>query len=332
MGGLARRAAVIKDLKKEGKELLALDAGNSLFKEKGSPSSVERKRARLLATTYQRMGYQAINVGSNDLLAGIEFLKELKKEVHVPLLSANLLDGKGGKPIFTTHMRFDVGGIRVGVVGLTSDLPNQEPHQEGVVPEGYFVSDPLSAAKRMVAELATDCDIIVALGNLVSFKEYTELVQRVEAIRFIFGSGGKGSYHQLIRSDSGSKAVLFQTYAKGQYLGRVDLKLVKGNRDFVDLSQRSSLERTIKRIENQLESYREGSGKTASIPQDKRDEYIKRLEDFKKRSEEQLKRLENESRTRSTFINTPIRLNDTIKEDPEIKELVDRFKKGSLPS
>jgi 2',3'-cyclic-nucleotide 2'-phosphodiesterase (5'-nucleotidase family) len=327
LGGLARRATVIKDLKKEGKELLALDAGNSLFKEKGSPSSVERKRARLLATTYRRMDYQAINVGSNDLLAGIEFLKELKKEVHLPLLSANLLDGKGGKPIFKTHMRFDVGGIRVRVVGLTSDMP----HQEGIVPEGYFVSDPLSAAKRMVAELATDCDIIVVLGNLGSFKKYTELAQRVEAIRFIFGSGGKGSYHHPIRSDSGSKAVLFQTYAKGQYLGRVDLKVVKGDRDFVDLSRRGSLERTIKRIENQLESYRKGSGKTASIPQDKRDEYIKRLEDFKKRSEEQLKRLENESRTRSTFINTAIRLNDTIREDPEIKELVDRFKKGSTP-
>jgi 5'-nucleotidase len=327
LGGLARRATVIKDLKKEGKELLALDAGNSLFKEKGSPSSVERKRARLLATTYRRMGYQAINVGSNDLLAGIEFLKELKKEVHLPLLSANLLDGKGGKPIFKTHMRFAVGGIRVGVVGLTSDMP----HQEDVVPEGYFVSDPLSAAKRMVAELATDCDIIVVLGNLGSFKKYTELAQRVEAIRFIFGSGGKGSYHHPIRSDSGSKAVLFQTYAKGQYLGRVDLKVVKGDRDFVDLSRRGSLERTIERIENQLESYRKGSEKTTSIPQDKRDEYIKRLEDFKKRSEEQLRRLENESRTRSTFINTAVRLNDTIKQDPEIKELVDRFKKGSPP-
>lgn len=325
MGGLARRATVIKDLKKEGREFLALDAGNSLFKEKGSPSPVERKRAWLLATTYQRMGYQAINIGSNDLLAGIEFLKELKKEVHLPLLSANLLHGEGGKPIFTTHMRFDVGGIRVGVVGLTSDLP----HQEGVAPVGYFVSDPLLAAKRIVAELATDCDIIMALGNLVSFKVYTELVQRVEAIQFIFGSGGKGSYHHPIRSNGRSETVLFQTYAKGQYLGRVDLKLLKGDRDFVDLSQRSSLERTIKSIENQLEFYRKGSGKSASMPQDKRDEYIKRLENFKKRSEEQLKRLEEESRTGSTFINTPIRLNDTIKEDPEIKALVDGFKKGS---
>jgi 2',3'-cyclic-nucleotide 2'-phosphodiesterase (5'-nucleotidase family) len=328
LGGLARRATVIKELKKEGKELLAVDAGNSLFKEKGSPSSAERKRARLLATTYRRIGYQAVNVGSNDLLAGIEFLKQLKEEVHLPLLSANLLDAKGGKPIFKTHMRIDLSGIRVGVVGLTSDVP----HQEGVIPEGYFLSDPLTAANRMAAELVTDCDIIVALGNLGSFKEYTELVQKVEAIQFIFGSGGKGSYHHPIRSNSGSKATLFQTYAKGQYLGRIDLRVVKGDYDFVDLSRRSYLERTIKSVESQLESYRTGSGRAAPIPQDKRDEYIKRLEDFKKRSEEQLKRLEEESRTKSTFINTPIRLNDTIKEDPEIKELIDRFKKGSLSS
>ena len=324
---MARRATFIKDLKKEGKELLILDAGNSLFKDKDFPSSEEMKRTRLIAMAYGQMGYQAVNVGSNDLLAGIEFLKQLKEEVHLPLLSANILDAKGGNPIFKTHMRFDLNGIRVGVVGLTSDVHQQE----GLIPEGYFVSDPLSAAKRIVAELATDCDIIVALGNLGSFKEYTELVQKVEALQFIFGSGGKGSYHHPIRSNSGATAMLFQAYAKGQYLGQVDLRVVKGDYDFVDLSRRSYLERTIKSIEGQLESYRTGSGRAAPIPQDKRDEYIKRLEDFKKRSEEQLKRLEKESRTKSTFINKPIRLNDTIKEDPDIKELIDRFNKGSLP-
>lgn len=325
MGGLARRATVIKDLKKEGKELITLDAGNTLFKGKGSPSSIERKKARLIAAAYGRMGYQAVNVGSDDLLAGIEFLRELQGEMHLPLLSANLLGRKGGKPTFKSHVVFDLDGIRVGVFGLTSDAR----HNEGVPPEGYFVSDPIAAAKRVAAELAKDCDIIVALSNLDSFKEYTKLVQQVKEIHFIFGSGSGKSYHQTIRSDGGWKALLLQVYSKGQYLGRIDLKVVKGARDFVDLSRKAQLEKQINSIERQLESYRKGTGRAKSIPEDKRKKYINRLEEFKKRSEAQLSELEKDSRRNNTFINTPIRLDDKVKEDPEIKELVDRFKKGS---
>jgi len=271
------------------------------------------------------MGYQAVNVGSNDLLAGIKFLRELQREIHLPLLSANLLHEKGGKPVFKTHVVFDVGGIRVGLLGLTSDVRRNG----GVAPEGYFVSDPIVAAKRVAAKLEKDCDIIVALSNLGSFKEYTKLAQQVKEVHFIFGSGGKGFYHQTIRSDRGWKALLFQTYPKGQYLGRVDLKVVGGNRDFVDLGRRTHMERQIKSIERQLESYLGGTGGAKSIPQDKREEYIKRLEDFKQRTEAQLKEFEKDSRRRGTFINTPIRLDDRVKDDPEIKELVNRLKKGS---
>ena len=321
---MARRATVINDLKKEGKELITLDAGNTLFKEKGSPSSLERKKAKLIATTYRRMGYQAVNVGSDDLSAGIEFLRELQGEIHLPLLSANLLGRKGGKPLFKSHVVFDLGGIRVGVFGLTSDAR----HNEGVPPQGYFVADPIATAKRVAAELAKDCDIIVALSNLGSFKEYCKLVQQVEGIHFILGSGGKRSHHQTIRSDGCWQALLFQVYPKGQYLGRVDLKITKGVRDFVDLRRKVQLEKQINSIERQLESYRKGTGRAKSISPDKREESIKRLEEYRKKIEAQLNELEKDSRRNNTFMNTPIHLDDKVKEDPEIKELVDRFKKG----
>jgi 2',3'-cyclic-nucleotide 2'-phosphodiesterase (5'-nucleotidase family) len=322
---LARRATVIKDLKKEGKELLILDAGNSFFKGKYSPSPKERKKARLIAMAYRRMGYQAVNVGSDDLSAGIQFLREVEKEMHLPLLSANLLEEKGGKPIFKSHVVLGLGGIRVGVFGLTSDVLKNE----GVTPEGYFISDPIAAARRMAAELAKDCDIIMSLSNLGSFKEYSKLVQQVKGVHFIIGSGGRGFYHQPIRSDGDWQALLFQGYPKGQYLGRVDLKVIKGVRDFVDLSRKANMERQLASIERQLDSYRRGTGRAKSIPEDRRQGYIKKLEEFKKRSEARLEELERDSRRNSTFIGTTISLDEKVKDDPEMKDLVGRFKKGS---
>jgi 2',3'-cyclic-nucleotide 2'-phosphodiesterase (5'-nucleotidase family) len=322
---LARRATVIKDLKKQGGNALILDAGNSLFQGNGSPSSEERKKARLIASAYERMGYQVVNVGSDDLSAGIEFLKEIQRNFHVPFLSANLLGQKGGKPVLKSHWVLNVGGIRVGFFGLASNLR----HGKGPPPEGYFISDPIAAAKRVASQLAKDCDIIVALGNLASFKEYTRLVQGVEGVHFILGSGGKGSYHQTIRSKGGWKTALFQAYAKGQFLGRIDLNVIKGNRDFVDLSRKEQLRRQISRIERQLDSYRTGTGYAKSIPQDKRQDYIKRLEEFKERSEAHLEKLERDSRGKSTFIGTRIPLDNRVREDVEIKEMVDRFKTGS---
>jgi 2',3'-cyclic-nucleotide 2'-phosphodiesterase (5'-nucleotidase family) len=322
---LARRATVIRDVKKQGKNALILDAGNSLFQGKGSLSSKERRKARLITAVYGRMGYQVVNIGSHDLAAGIAFLREIQGDTHVPFLSANLLGQKGGEPVFNSHWLLNVGGMRVGLFGLTSNLR----HDKDPPPEGYFISDPIAAAKRIAAQLATDCDVVVALGNLVSFKEYTRLVQEVEDVHFILGSGGKGSYHQTIRSKGGWKTRLFQAYAKGQFLGRIDLNVTRGNRGFVDLSRKDQLRRQIKRIERQLDSYRTGTGYAKSIPPDKRQDYIKRLEEFKERSEAHLQRLERDSRGKSTFIGTRIPLDNKVGEDLEIKEMVNRFKKGS---
>jgi 2',3'-cyclic-nucleotide 2'-phosphodiesterase (5'-nucleotidase family) len=322
---LARRAAFIKDLKKEAKELLLLEAGNSFFKPKDSPSSEERNKARLIALAYRRMGYQGVNVGSDDLLAGIEFLKELEREFHLPLLSANLLDERGSSPVFKTHVVLDLGGIRVGIFGLTSDIRQNE----GVTSQGYFISNPLAAARRVAAELGKDCDVIMGLSNLDSFKEYSKLVQQVKDVRFIIGSGGTGVYHQTLRSDRGWEAFLFQAYPKGQYLGRVDLNIRKGARDFVDLRHKVNLEKQIDSIERKLDSSRRGTGGTKSIPQKRREEYIKKLEEFKKKSEGRLQELERDSRGNSSFTGTFISLDEKVMDDPEMKQLVDQFKKGS---
>jgi hypothetical protein len=53
------------------------------------------------------------------------------------------------------------------------------------------------------------------------------------------------------------------------------------------------------------------------------------LEEFKKRSEDRLKELERDSRRNSTLIGTFIPLDEKVKDDPEMKELVDQFRKGS---
>jgi len=89
------------------------------------------------------------------------------------------------------------------------------------------------------------------------------------------------------------------------------------------------MERQINSIERQLDSYRRGTGRAKSIPQDKREEYIEKLEEFKKRSEARLKELEMNARSKNTFIGTTISLDEKVKDDPEMKELVDGFKKGS---
>jgi len=322
---LARRATVIRDFKNEVDEVLILDAGNSLFKPKDSPHANERNKARLIIMAYSRMGYQAVNIGSDDLLAGIEFLKGLQKETHLPFLSANLLDGEAGKPIFKSHVIMDFEGIRIGIFGLTSDIRQNE----GVTPEGYLISNPIEAAKGMVAELTKKCDIIVALSNLGSLKEYHTLGKGVEGIHFIIGSGGKGSTRQIIRSKGDRNVFLFQGRPKGQYLGRIDLKVVKGSRNFVDLRQKANLERQINSIEGQLDSYRRGTGRAKSIPQDKREVYIEKLEEFRKRTKARLKALERDLKGNSTFFHSTISLDNKVKDDPNIKYLVDHFKHGS---
>ena len=127
-GGMAQRAQLIKDIRKDNRNILLLDAGD-IFQ--GTPyfnffgGEVEYK-------LMSRMKYDAVTLGNHDFDNGIEGLNKQLKHASFDFINSNydfnntLLKNKIKK-----YRVFVKDNIRIGVFGLGIEL-------EGLVPEKLY--------------------------------------------------------------------------------------------------------------------------------------------------------------------------------------------------
>ena len=157
--GLAEVSAVA-DYARQRHNLLLLDAGGTT----GMSTDFFAEYPKICVKMLEELGYDALVPGLSELEAGLGPLLELEELTSFPVLSANLTTGDavplGG------HKIFNVGGLRVGVFGLTT--PMIENQIEGVGQSASLdISDPLSAAQRSVDALeAAGVDVLIALTHL----------------------------------------------------------------------------------------------------------------------------------------------------------------------
>ena len=204
--------------------VLVLDSGNALFANAGVATDAEKERAKFIFGVMERLGTKVMAVGQRDLSAGLPFLQSLAKTSKVKLLSANL--EQGGKRVFPSSVVIDVGGTKVGLVGLTAVGP--------VAPDKDVSSQPtLAAARAALKELGPrDLTIVLAATSYADGMQLsTELANEVD---FVIQSGEFRGVQPAQRLDDRS-AFLFASAQKGQALAKVQVELGKGKGPFIDL-------------------------------------------------------------------------------------------------
>lgn len=76
------------------------------------------------------MGYEAGTIGNHDMEAGHAVYDRLVKAYNFPLLAANAVDVKTGKPYFKPYYIIEKDGIKIAVFGLvTPAIPNWLPQE-----------------------------------------------------------------------------------------------------------------------------------------------------------------------------------------------------------
>ncbi len=244
-GGLARRSHYLKTVREEAKNLLILDAGDALvisFFSQGSEREKARKRAEVVLRIYEKIGYDALNIGDTDLGLGVEYLKALQEKSKIPFLSANLKEKETGMPIFKSHLVRQVDGTRIGIIGLLT-LDIHPSIQKGLT--SYLVEDPIKAALETINHDLADCDHIIALAHLTPIEIQT-LTQKVSKISVIIG----GNDRSFIFPKQFSRSIYVQTDAFGAHVGKMNLKLVKGSGEFIDVSPRTVTQDNIGEVQN----------------------------------------------------------------------------------
>jgi 2',3'-cyclic-nucleotide 2'-phosphodiesterase (5'-nucleotidase family) len=303
-GGLPRRAHYLKTVKEEVKNLLLLDGGDALvISYFGQPSEREkaRKRAEFVLNIYEKLGYDALNVGDTDLGLGVEYLKTLQKKSKIPFLSTNLKEKKTGRPIFKSHLVKEVDGMRIGIIGLLT--PDIHPFIQKEL-KSYFIEDPIKAALETINRYLADCDHVIALAHLTP-TEIQTFTKRIPKISIIIG----GNDRSFILPKQFDHSIYVQTDAFGAHVGRMNLKLIKGSNEFVDILARTMIQKNIKEVQKKMED-----------PQYAKE--IEKLQEMQKQFHEQLKKMPN-TEDKNTFESYRTLMHPGMESDKEIEKLID---------
>jgi len=206
----------VEELRTKSPTLL-LDAGNALFAGGGLEDERLRKKAELILKALGEMKAAGMAVGLRDLNVGPAWLKERAQQAKLPLLSANLK--LNGKPVFEPSRVVTVGGVRVGLVGVTA------PATFAAFP-GLLSESPVPAAISEAKKLKGKVDLVVVLGA-IPHADALELVRQApQDLDLVFQSGDSRS--GLSPSQPGDTAFVVSGGERGRILEQVEVDLSHG--------------------------------------------------------------------------------------------------------
>jgi 5'-nucleotidase len=230
LGGFARRAAMIKKIRTEEKNVLLFDSGDVV---QGTPyynmygGEVEFK-------LMNEMKYDAMTIGNHEFDNGMEGLEKLIQLARFPMISANydfsntILNGK-----VEPFKIFIVDGITVGVFGLGVEL-------KGLVNKvscgETIYNDPLEKAAITAHLLKKDmkCDLVICLSHLgYSFKDDqvsdVVLSKQSKNIDLLLGGHSHTPIEKpyVFRNSDNEEIIICQEGWAGIMLGRIDYYMIK---------------------------------------------------------------------------------------------------------
>jgi len=248
-GSITRRASYVRQARFQHANLLLVDGGNTLTgPDDARGEEHERKqtieKAKVLVESYSRLGYRAMAIGNYDLLLGLPALEELRTLARFPFLSANLVDAASGETIFAPTAEVEVGGVKVGILGLTLEGFPQFYLDQGSPDRPLKLLGAIETAKKHVPGLRERNDVVIVL-SLQDAATNRKLAAEVPGIDFLVDPFIELGNHKLwVDEDKvlerAGETLIVRMDAQGARLGTLDLTIGGAGRPFVDLADESA--------------------------------------------------------------------------------------------
>jgi len=223
-GGVSRRAALIKQLRKDNPNILVLDSGNfyagGLMDEYTQDTQLNTQRTEVNLKAMELIKYDAVAIGEDEFNFGLDFLKENILKAKLNFLSCNISitnNGELTKKILPYVIK-QVGGLKVGIIGVTNALAKQRAGNISFV-------EPWIAAERTIKELKkNNTDMLVVLSNL-SETQNSDLINEIKGIDILITNRPvkEGESYKEIGS-----TLVFNPSRQGRKLGVLTLSIKNG--------------------------------------------------------------------------------------------------------
>ncbi|MGF1741552.1 bifunctional UDP-sugar hydrolase/5'-nucleotidase UshA [Vibrio profundum] len=164
--GMAARKTLIDKIRQEvasqGGSVLLLSGGDI---NTGVPES-DLQDAEPDFKGMNKIGYDAMAIGNHEFDNPLEVLRKQQGWANFPLLSANIYDSSTGKRLFKPYQIFDLNGVKVAVIGLTTEDTAKVGNPEYLTNVEF--RDPKQEAKQLIANIrqAEQPDLIFAVTHM----------------------------------------------------------------------------------------------------------------------------------------------------------------------
>lgn len=117
------------------------------------------------------LGYDAMALGNHEFDNPIEVLRKQQQWATFPMLSANIYDKNTGKRLFQPYQIFEQQGIKIAVIGLTTEDTAKIGNPEYI--GAIEFRDPKAEAKKVIAELEKNekPDVIIAATHMGHYED-----------------------------------------------------------------------------------------------------------------------------------------------------------------
>ena len=245
--GMAARKTLIDRLRAEvasaGGHSLLLDGGdvNTGVPESDLQDAVPDFRGMNL------LGYDAMAVGNHEFDKPLGVLRMQRDLAKFPMLAANIYDR--GERMFAPYKIFTVGGLRVGVMGMTTEDTSKMVSPDNI--KGIEFRSVIQEAAKVVPELRRKADVVIAATHMGHYENGNagtqspgdvEMARAVKGIDLVVGGHTQNpacmKAENVIdreyvpgaecRPDRQNGAWIVQAHEWGKYVGRADFEFRNG--------------------------------------------------------------------------------------------------------
>jgi 5'-nucleotidase/UDP-sugar diphosphatase len=267
--GMAAQKTVIDQIraqvKADGGQLLLLSGGDV---NTGVPES-DMQDAEPDFKGMRKLGFDAMVLGNHEFDKPLPILAKQQKWANFPMISANVY--RGNKPMFEAYKIFNKGGLKIAVMGLTTDDTRKAVSPDNLQFSDTWVSGrvsnpkstagiefrkPADVAAKLVPVLRTQADVVIAATHMGHYTDANhgsnaagdvELARAVNGIDLIVGGHSQNPVcmkAENVRDDAyvpggeckpdrQNGAWIVQAHEWGKYVGRADFEYKNGQLNLV---------------------------------------------------------------------------------------------------
>lgn len=238
IGGMARLAAIIPQLAADNTNHLVLHAGDAV---QGTLYYTLFK-GQVDAEVMNAIGFDAMAIGNHEFDDGDEWLAGFCRSLDIPLISSNIQVAAGNilTDCFTAYVVTEVGGERIGIIGLTisgKTRASSRPSKE------VTFNDEVTSVQAAVDQLTAAGVYKIILLSHYGYENIQTLVGQVTEVDIVvdgdshtllgdfsaYGLDSSGDYPTVVQNAEGNDVCIVQAWEYGKAVGELDVTFL-GNR------------------------------------------------------------------------------------------------------